>query len=53
MLVQPPDTHYFGITYQQWLGVFSRFGDDNKMSNKYSLSITYSWTGPLNTYHPI
>ena len=51
---QTSQTHNHGKKYDNnGAGGYFQFDDDNKMSYRYILSITYTEMGQLNTYNPL
>ena len=50
---QTSQTHNHGKTHDNGKAGYFRFDDDNNMSYRYILSITYTEMGQLNTYNPI
>ena len=50
---QTSKTHNHGNYDNNGKGGYFRFDDDNNMSYRYILSITYNEMGQLNSYNPI
>ena len=52
-MLQTSQTHNHGKYDNNGKGGYFRFDDDNNMSYRYILSITYNAMGQLSTYHSI
>ena len=52
MMVQPPQAHNHDKYDNNEEDRYFRFDDDDKMTNKYVLSITEMWMGQFDTYNP-